>query len=194
LKYLQVGVKGIVNPGKSFHIPFMNKLLILIIYFIIIIPGTGCSPISVSIPSEKSPSASSQPTQTSTTTSVIPTLSANVTVDPVGTLISLPSLSVTESVSVNPRTELLIQLVKKDLSQKTGIDIDNIFVIEVEAIIWPDGSLGCGIPGTDYLQAPTPGFQILLQANGQLFSYHTNESNYFILCTQKPPVSIPKSP
>jgi len=93
-----------------------------------------------------------------------------------------------------PTTDAIISQVKNDLAQKTGISLDKINVLEVEAVEWPDGSLGCGKPGTEYLQVVTPGFHILLEAGGQMFSYHTNTSSQIILCSEQPPSGINPTP
>ena len=39
-------------------------------------------------------------------------------------------------------------------------------VVRAEAVTWPDGSLGCPVPGMLYVQVETPGYWIVLRANG----------------------------
>jgi hypothetical protein len=84
----------------------------------------------------------------------------------------------------DPALDVILSRVRNDLNQKTGIGMEEIHVVEVEAVDWPDSSLGCGEPGTIYLPVITPGFRILLEAHGQIYSYHTDASNRFILCEQ----------
>ena len=47
-------------------------------------------------------------------------------------------------------------------------------LLSAEAVTWPDASLGCPRPNTDYIQVETPGFQITLLANGGRYTYHTD--------------------
>jgi hypothetical protein len=111
-----------------------------------------------------------------------------VTVHPVDTLeASLTAYPGVDS-SLDPELESILSLVKNDLIQKTGVVQGDIHILAVEAVEWPDSSLGCGKPGAIYLPVITPGFRILLEAHGQTYSYHTDKSSRFILCGQPPPI------
>ncbi len=66
--------------------------------------------------------------------------------------------------------------VKKDLAKKLGIDVSKIIVVSIEAVEWPDGCLGVAQKGVYCTQVITPGFRIILQASGQTYEYHTNQS------------------
>ncbi|MGD9497183.1 MAG: hypothetical protein AB7Y46_12870 [Armatimonadota bacterium] len=59
-----------------------------------------------------------------------------------------------------------------DLARRLGIDPAQIEVLEVEAVQWPDGSLGLPEPGMMYTQAIVPGWRIVLGAQGRAFEYH----------------------
>jgi hypothetical protein len=124
-------------------------------------------------------------------------ISADVTVYPVepspesATHVRVPS-EVTQV--FDPFTEGFIMKAKSDLKQQTGISTDKIKVLSVEAVDWPDGSLGCGKPGTEYLQVVTPGFLIVLEADGKTYTYHTDTSSRIILCNEKPPIRFSPTP
>ena len=127
----------------------------------------------------------------------LPSFSAidiNVTVVPVEIL--PPSLNESEGgpQSFGPIIDGIILNVKNDLAQKTGISLDKITVLEVDAVEWPDGSLGCGKPGTSYVQVVIPGFLITLESDGKMFSYHTDTSNQIILCNERLPHGIIPTP
>ena len=165
------------------------RIRLIILLFLIL---TACSPRLIPAP---------DPTQIIALTPV-PTIdfskiSANVTLYPVETPSELAT-SVgfpTEVPQVlDPHTEELIMKAKNDLNQQTGINIDGIKVLSVESINWPDGSLGCGKPGTEYIQVITPGFRIMLEAGNQTYNYHTDMSNQVILCSEKVPIRISPTP
>jgi len=69
-----------------------------------------------------------------------------------------------------------------DLAQQQAIQPDLIVVQSVEAVDWPDSSLGCPQEGYMYAQAITPGFLIVLDVEGQTFEYHTDLDDYVVLC------------
>ena len=69
-----------------------------------------------------------------------------------------------------------------DLSERTGLDSATFTVVRSEQAIWPDGSLGCRIPGQVYIQVQTPGYWIVLQANGKPYDYRATETGVVRLC------------
>jgi len=94
----------------------------------------------------------------------------------------------------DPALDAMLSQVKNDLNQITGVSLEKIRILEVEAVEWPDSSLGCGEPGTVYLPVITPGFRILLEADGRIYYYHTNISNQIILCDGPQPIKINPTP
>jgi len=68
-----------------------------------------------------------------------------------------------------------------DLAGRLSISTDAITVRSVEAVKWPDASLGCAKPGRMYAQVITPGYRIVLQAGGKSYEYHTGAGNV-VLC------------
>ncbi len=88
-----------------------------------------------------------------------------------------------------PMADLLSQ-VRRDLSERLGLAESAIETASVEAVEWPDGSLGCPEPGRSYTQAIEPGTKIVLRAQGQIYTYHTGPKR-FVLCQQAIPTSEP---
>lgn len=78
----------------------------------------------------------------------------------------------------------VIQLAKNNLSQKTGLPIDLIEVIEVVPMQWSDSSLGCPEEGKAYLEVITPGYRINLKAENTTFIYHTDLEKNVVLCPE----------
>jgi len=63
-----------------------------------------------------------------------------------------------------------------DLAGRLGVAAEAIQVRSVEALEWPDASLGCPQPGMVYAQVITPGYRIVLEAGGQAYEYHSSRS------------------
>ncbi len=61
-----------------------------------------------------------------------------------------------------------------DLAETLEISEDEITLVETEATDWPDASVGCPEDGMMYAQVITPGYHIVLEANGQEYEYHTS--------------------
>ncbi len=112
---------------------------------------------------------------------------------PIGTTQPLP-IRPLPTQAIDPISDTILQLVINDLSQVTGIDKTKITLVLTESVDWPDGSLGCGTPGVEYLPEITPGYTILLEADGKTYAYHTDQSSQFILCYAQPPASFSPVP
>ena len=62
------------------------------------------------------------------------------------------------------------------LANELGITPDQIEVVSVEATEWPDSCLGVVIPDTMCAEVITPGYKIILQAQGRDRELHTDET------------------
>jgi hypothetical protein len=58
-----------------------------------------------------------------------------------------------------------------DLQDRLNVSLDEVVVQSVEATEFPDGSLGAPEPNVPYPLAPTPGYEIRLQAKGIVYRY-----------------------
>jgi hypothetical protein len=63
-----------------------------------------------------------------------------------------------------------------DLVQRLKIDVETIKLISVEQVDWSDACLGIQQPDVMCAQVITSGYKVILEANGQQYEYHTNES------------------
>jgi len=61
------------------------------------------------------------------------------------------------------------------LADELGIPAEDIDVMSVKAYEWPDASLGCPEPGKSYAQVVTPGYRVILEADGVRYEVHTDE-------------------
>jgi len=89
------------------------------------------------------------------------------------------------SVDSFPGSEYPVNAAIADLSEQTGVAADQITFVSIEAKDWPDSSLGCPEEGFMYAQVITPGYLIVLEADGQQYNYHTDETGKnVVLCEQ----------
>jgi hypothetical protein len=78
--------------------------------------------------------------------------------------------------------EQMITLVKQHLAQRLSIAVDQIVVSDLREVVWRDAGLGCAKMGVDYVQVETPGYRIVLEAQGQTYHYHTDRTRRFVPC------------
>ena len=77
----------------------------------------------------------------------------------------------------DPTLQKLINDARRDLTQRANVPDSAITVKSAEPVEWPDTSLGCPIEGMMYAQVITPGYLIVLEANGQAYEYHASRTN-----------------
>lgn len=105
--------------------------------------------------------------------------------------ISDPAPSPTAQISQGNKGEYdhltLLELAVRDLALRLSLELDDIVVISIQKVTWPDSGLGCPIPDLIYAQESTPGYKILLEAEGKTYAYHSNTSLAFWLCLDGTP-------
>ncbi len=62
------------------------------------------------------------------------------------------------------------------LARELGTQLDEIRVVSMEQVDWPDGCLGIAKPGMMCTQAIVPGYRIILEANGKEYEYRSDLS------------------
>ena len=75
-------------------------------------------------------------------------------------------------------------MARQDLAKKLNLSIEAIREVSVEAVEWPDTSLGCPQPGMMYAQVITPGFRVVLAAKDQTVEYHTDLGRRVVSCAK----------
>ncbi len=68
----------------------------------------------------------------------------------------------------------VLWLAREDLSQRLGVNVNDIKLAEIARVEWGDTSLGNPQPGMFYAQVIVPGFKMLLEADGLTSEYHTD--------------------
>ena len=76
----------------------------------------------------------------------------------------------------------LIQRTRADLSGHLNIAESEVQLLEWRNGTWRDGSMGCPQPGMMYTMSLIPGYQLIFEAQGEKYYYHTRKANDFILC------------
>jgi hypothetical protein len=89
---------------------------------------------------------------------------------------------VASSEATSPQAQPAINLAKDDLTKRTKLGVDAIGVTSVASATWPDSSLGCPQPGFMYSQMVTPGYRIVLSAQGKAYEYHSDRGTRVVLC------------
>jgi len=69
------------------------------------------------------------------------------------------------------------------LAKKLNVAPDQVRIISVEGMIWPDASLGCPQPGQSYAQVATPGYEALLGVQEHRYEYHTDMGQRAVLAS-----------
>jgi hypothetical protein len=67
------------------------------------------------------------------------------------------------------------------LAENLGITPAEIKLVSTEAVDWPDSCLGIATEGIACAQVVTPGFRVILDANGKQVEYHTNQDATMIV-------------
>ena len=73
----------------------------------------------------------------------------------------------------------------EDLARRLHISAEKIKVVKFEAVVWPDGSLGCPQPGMYYIQMLVEGYLIQLEYEGTMYAYHGKGSQSPFYCEIK---------
>lgn len=63
-----------------------------------------------------------------------------------------------------------------ELAKNLGLDPSQIKIVSTEAVEWPDSCLGVSVAGIMCSQVITPGYRVVLEANGKQVEYHTNQA------------------
>ena len=82
-------------------------------------------------------------------------------------------------------TNVFVETAVSDLAQRLNVEESEIETISFNAVVWPDGSLGCPQPGMMYTQVLKEGYKIVLEHDGKMFNYHGGEGRDPFLCEKQ---------
>ena len=83
---------------------------------------------------------------------------------------------------LDPALEKVVMQAKEDLSRRLSIPADQIELMEVQSVVWPDKGLGCPRPGMVYPQVRVDGLFMQFRAGGRLYEYHSGGGRPPFLC------------
>lgn len=83
-----------------------------------------------------------------------------------------------EDLQATPPTDVpAVGAARRYLAQRLGLyDPQTITVVSVEEVTWPDACLGAARPNEMCAQVLTPGYRIVLEAQGTRYTLHTNQA------------------
>ena len=172
-----------------------KPLLLLVMGWVIGLTITGCAP-GLATPASPPTRPILQETRaplptTPPTRAPLPTIVSPISPLPRPMKPSAPPTALPGSRAVQPGTDPVAfqetNAAIDDLSKRTGIPKSDIKGVSVEAVQWPDTSLGCPQPDMMYAQVVTPGYLIILEAGGQTYEYHSAGAGVGLCQPQKQP-------
>ncbi len=85
-------------------------------------------------------------------------------------------------VTIPSEAQSVVDLVLQDAAIRLGVDASALSVTAIEAMEWPDASLGCPEDGGVYAQVISPGYQITVTDGSDSLEYHTGLNDAFVSC------------
>lgn len=156
-------------------------------------PSQAVDPGLLNEPSTPAPSAtptfvgqyvSATPIASATVADVGPTASTTLTPRPLPTAGPLPGrIDPSPLPQTGEAPDEIVQAAVRAAIAAAGLAEDTtVTVVRDEAVLWPDGSLGCPRPGVMYTQAEVPGYWVELEIAGQRFDYRFGDLDVPIPC------------
>jgi hypothetical protein len=73
--------------------------------------------------------------------------------------------------------------VRDDVARRGSFRAGDVRIIESRARVWPDAGLGCNARRGVFEPAQVPGFEIVAEAGGRRFVYHTDRRGKLLRCS-----------
>lgn len=74
---------------------------------------------------------------------------------------------------------------RQALASRLDVPVENVTVVDGEEVTWSSTALGCPAPDMFYAQMMTPGYRIILEADGERYRYHTDQNEHLVLCSDE---------
>lgn len=163
------------------------RILVYFIIILVVVASTGCQ--GNSIDTGKPLQIVSSPTEGERVIgNPIQTQSPSFTVvsTPTYNPENVPETPIMNEVPIStpfdPSLQKIITKAQEDLAQRLMIDYEQIELVEVASVTWPDGSLGCPQPGMMYTQVQVDGLRICFRAGGSIYEYHGGGGSDAFFC------------
>jgi PBP1b-binding outer membrane lipoprotein LpoB len=90
--------------------------------------------------------------------------------------------------------QTVIDQSQADLAERLSVSIDQVNLLGVFAVTWPDASLGCPEEGMMYAQVLTPGYLIQMESGNVIYEYHSGENMQQAVFCDNPAQPLPGNP
>lgn len=138
-----------------------NRLLIPILLVVAAaVVLAACSPGRVSGPAA-TPTGASQPEAPPT--------------EMPATAMPSPTAETAEAPAAEAEAPEAAQSARQALAQQIQADLADIAIVSAEPVEWPDSCLGVQTQGVMCLQVITPGYRVVLEAEGEQYVFHTDQ-------------------
>lgn len=77
--------------------------------------------------------------------------------------------------------EEALQQARADLAKRLKLTPEEVSVVSVQAVEWSNAAIGCPEPSIAYAEVITPGYKIVLKAQGKTYTYHAGGGKV-VLC------------
>ncbi len=77
-------------------------------------------------------------------------------------------------VILDPIVEALVGRSRQDAARRLSVKEDELRLVSLLALVWPDASLGCPKSDADYPDQETPGYRIVFRSQNSSAIYHTS--------------------
>lgn len=84
---------------------------------------------------------------------------------------------------VPPEAQTVVDLVLADAAQRLGVHSSDLTITAIEAVAWPDSSLGCPAEGGVYAPVVSPGYRITVTDGTRTLEYHTGLNDAIVVCS-----------
>jgi hypothetical protein len=118
--------------------------------------------------------------------------SGEATVEPTKEPMEEPTQTPTEETAGETANtgDAVASSVSQTLAQQLQISADQIEIVSVENVDWPDACLGVYTADMMCAQVITPGYRVVLAADGQQYEYHTNSDGSFVQLFSAPEANV----
>jgi hypothetical protein len=77
----------------------------------------------------------------------------------------------------------IVDPVVAEVAHLAGVPADQVVVKSAESLTFPDGGLGCPLPGMVYTQVQVEGFKIIAEVSGKTYDFRGTGPTAFRQCT-----------
>ena len=82
----------------------------------------------------------------------------------------------------DPALQKTVAQAQADLARRLDIESNDMKLVDVQSVTWPDGGLGCPQPGMEYTQVQVDGLLIRFTVAGRVYEYHSGGARPPFLC------------